>query len=329
MTTSSPYKQFVANQHFNVVGGMPDAVTVLGYSDSTNPHIPKKNDNYVFRKEIIRDLRLFLIAPDGDAMFISGPTGSGKTSAITQYAARVNWPVQQITAHSRMEMTDLVGFHSLTSSKPGEIPSMRFQYGPLAVAMREGHILLINEIDMVDPGELAGLNDVLEGAPLVIAANGGEIIQPHPMFRVVVTANSFGSGDDTGLYQGVTIQNAASLDRYRFMEVGYTDPDVELEILNKEIPSVPNVVKEGMIKVANEVRSLFIGSEDQGSVLSITLSTRTLLRWCKLAGEFRNAPNPLEYGLNQALLLRASQTEKEAVLRIAKDVFGTYWGDKS
>ncbi|MDV5469036.1 AAA family ATPase [Klebsiella pneumoniae] len=73
--------------------------------------------------------------------------------------------------------------------------------------MREGHLLLINEVDLADPAELAGLNDVLEGRPLVIAQNGGEIIKPHPMFRVVVTGNSTGSGDASGLYQGVMMQN--------------------------------------------------------------------------------------------------------------------------
>jgi cobaltochelatase CobS len=89
-------------------------------------------------------------------------------------------------------------------------------FGPLAVAMREGHLLLINEVDLADPAELAGLNDVLEGRPLVITQNGGEIIKPHPMFRVVVTGNSTGSGDASGLYQGVMMQNLAAMDRYRF-----------------------------------------------------------------------------------------------------------------
>ncbi|MDO6928722.1 AAA family ATPase, partial [Acinetobacter baumannii] len=87
-----------------------------------------------------------------------------------------------------------------------------FMYGPLAVAMREGHLLLINEVDLADPAELAGLNDVLEGRPLVIAQNGGEIIKPHPMCRVVVTVNSTGSGDASGLYKGVMMQNLAAMD---------------------------------------------------------------------------------------------------------------------
>ncbi len=48
---------------------------------------------------------------------------------------------------------------------------MQFVYGALATAMREGHVLLINEIDLMNPAELSGLNDVLEGRPLVISAN--------------------------------------------------------------------------------------------------------------------------------------------------------------
>lgn len=100
----------------------------------------------------------------------------------------------------------------------GEAPQMRFQYGPLAAAMRFGHVLVLNEVDLADAGELAGLNDVLEGRPLVLAENAGEIIRPHPMFRVICTANSCGNGDDSGRYAGVQQQNLAFLDRFRSRE---------------------------------------------------------------------------------------------------------------
>ena len=32
----------------------------------------------------------------------------------------------------------------------------------------------------MDPAELAGLNDIIEGQPLVIAENGGEVIRTAP-----------------------------------------------------------------------------------------------------------------------------------------------------
>lgn len=304
---------------------IPSKIQIRGYSDDTNPFIPNKDDKYVFRKDLIRYLSAFLSFPEGDGLFITGPTGSGKTSLITEFAARLNWPVQQITAHGRMELSDLIGFHTLVSESAGDTPTMKFMYGPLATAMKYGHILLINEIDLADPAEMAGLNDILEGRPLVISQNAGEIIQPHPMFRIVVTGNSVGSGDATGLYQGVLMQNLASMDRYRFMEVGYTDDEIEMSILDKVAPSLPKSIKEGMVRIANEIRRLFMGNDDHGSQISLTMSTRTLVRWAKLSLMFNGAPNPMAEALNQTLLIRSSAEEKEAITRIAKDVFGDLW----
>ena len=47
--------------------------------------------------------------------------------------------------------------------------------------MRYGAIILLNEIDLTSPEIAAGLNSVLDGSPLCIAENGGELIVPHPM----------------------------------------------------------------------------------------------------------------------------------------------------
>ena len=303
----------------------PERVTVLGYEENDNPFIPSKDENYVFRASFIREITAFLKSPHGDAMWITGPTGSGKTSGVTEVAARLNWPVQQITAHGRMEMGDLVGHHALVSPAPGQTPVMEFMYGPLAVAMKEGHILLINEVDLADPAEISGLNDVLEGRPLVIAQNGGEIIKPHPMFRVIVTGNSNGSGDQSGLHQGVMMQNIAALDRYRFIQVGYADDIIEMDILARVAPALPEVTRTGMVKLANQIRTLFMGENGNDGNISVTMSTRNLVRWAKLSLQFRGAPNALHYALDQALLLRTSKEEAEAILRLAKDAFGDQW----
>lgn len=316
------------NLKIREVFNMPEVkeqVKTLGYEPHENPFIPSVNNDYVFRKELIREVTAFLKAPHGDALYVTGPTGSGKTSGITEIAARLNWPVQQITANGRMELTDLVGMHSLVSEVPGSDPSMKFMYGPLVKAMKAGHILLINEVDLAEPDELSGLNDVLEGRPLVITQNGGELIKPHPMFRVIVTGNSVGAGDESGLFQGIKMQNIAAMDRYRFIEVDYPTEEVELGILERAAPTLHEPLRQGMVKVANRVRKLFTGEGDEDGHLSVTMSTRTLVRWAKLSLQFRGAPNTLNYALKQALLTRTSDAEGEAILRIAKDVFGEAW----
>lgn len=302
--------------------GISSKVQATGF-DGFSDYTPKINTHYKFREKALLSLWMFLEQPDGDAFYITGPTGSGKTSLVNQYAARVGWPVQEVTAHGRMEMADLVGFHTLQSEHDGATPSMRFQYGPLSRAMKEGHIFLLNELDMIDPSDLAGLNDVLEGRPLVLSANGGEVILPHPAFRIIVTANSAGSGDMTGLYAGIKPMNVASMDRYRMIEVGYPDSDIEEGILEKVAPVLPKEVRAAMVQLANDIRAVFIGCNSEGS-LSVTMSTRTLVRWAKVSQSLHElgSPTALSEALEQSLLLRCQPEEREAILRMASLIFG-------
>ncbi len=82
------------------------------------------------------------------------------------------------------------------------------------------------------------MNDVIGGQPLVIAENGGEVIRPHPKFRVFATGNSVGVGDGSGLDQGGLRQNLAFVDRFRVVQVGYPEPVVEKEIIKTQVPKL-------------------------------------------------------------------------------------------
>jgi len=292
---------------------------VVGYADDSHPQIPLRQDAYVFRNDLLRDVLAYLHDAGGDGLFLTGPTGSGKTSLITQVASRLNWPVQSVTCHGRMELHALVGQFVLIDG------TTQFIHGPLAVAAREGHLLILNESDLMDPSELAGLNDIIEGQPLVIAENGGEVIRPHPRFRVFATGNSSGSGDGSGLYQGVLRQNLAFMDRFRVIHVGYPDPDVEKHVVSAAVPRMPAEIIDKMLLVASEIRRLFMGSDSDAPELTVTMSTRTLVRWATLALTFKGAPNVFHYALQQALTARAEPEQREAIHRIAADIFGDYW----
>lgn len=306
------------NSTFNVQA--PDSFQVECFSaDNTHPNIPQLNPHYEFTNDVLRDLLAFLTTPEGDALYITGPTGCGKSSVIEQVAARLHWPVQLQTLHGNTELSDLIGHHTLVNG------DMQFVYGPLPLAMKHGHLLVLNEMDLADPAELAGLNDVLGGSGLTIAQNGGEVIKPHPKFRVIATGNSAGSGDSSGQYHGVMQQNLAFLDRFRFMQVAYLTHDSELALLQREVPALPASIAASLIKVATDVRRLFVGgTQDQGE-LSVTLSTRTLLRWARLIVRFQGAPRLIEYCLVRALTARTDTIERQAIHRIAQDVFGESW----
>lgn len=291
---------------------------VVGFADATHPRIPVRQP-YHFRAALLRDVLAYLHDARGDGLFLTGPSGAGKTSLLMQVAARLNWPVQAVTCHGRLELGSLIGQFVLLNG------STQFVHGPLAVAAREGHLLILNEIDLMDPAELAGLNDIIEGQPLVIAENGGEVIMPHPQFRLCVTGNSAGAGDRSGLYQGVQRQNLAFMDRFRVIEVGYPEPEIEKQVILGAAPKLPELIADKMLQVAAEVRRLFLGTTEGEPELTVTMSTRTLVRWACLSLTFKGAPNVFAYALQQALTARAEPEQREAIHRLCADVFGDYW----
>ena len=318
--------QYLIRDVMPSLGVTSDAI-IEGLSDTGNPLVPVVDMTYVHNKDLVIDIRSLYLNPFTEGLCIFGHAGTGKTSGVLQYMAATKRPVRSITANGRMTADDLIGFHALVSAKPGASPEMRFNYGPLPLAMMEGSCLLINEVDMIEPSELAALNDVLEGRPLVIASNGGKLITPHPNFRIVVTANSSGGGDETGLYQGVKVQNLASLDRYRFCEVSYLTKEVETKILESISPNMPKVLVEKMVDVANAIRKLFTGDDLNAGSISVPMSTRTLCRWARLSHSYMGMPNPLKVAFQKSFLLRVNGAEREAINRVANDIFGKDWED--
>ncbi len=218
------------------------------YDLSLSPLVPSKNKQYVFDPDNLEQILRHLQNNHGDSLFLSGPTGCGKTSLILEIASRLDWPVECITLSQTSEVADLIGHNIL---KKGQIT---FEYGPLSRAMMYGEILLLNEIDLMSAGELTALNDVLEGRALCVNANNGEVIYPHPFFRVVATANSKGLGDNSGNYLGVRKQNKAFLDRWIFFECTYPDYNLEQNLILKNFTNInPDLIKYFAV-LARELR---------------------------------------------------------------------------
>lgn len=301
-----------------VFSGKKSGTPVKGYA-RPSPYTPALNPDYAFH-ESSRDVIVWFLMDKPEPLYVYGPTGSGKTSMLRQLAARLHYPVYDATGHERLEFADIIGH--LTVKDGG----MVFEDGPLTLAMRQGGLFLFNEIDLCSPATLAGLNSILDGSPLCIAEDGGELVTPHAMFRFAATANTNGGSDETGLYQGVLRQNLAFLDRFMLVEVGYPAPDVEKALLAKRFPALPSDLCAKMVEYAGEVRKLFMGqtSHFAGSI-EITFSTRTLLRWADLTVRFqplarKNIP-PISYALDRALGYRASRETRAMLHELVQRVF--------
>lgn len=278
-------------------------------------NIPNIEPNYIFELNVLNEVLLYLFHPFKDCLYISGPSGCGKTSMLLQIAARLNWGVEQITLSNKCEALDLIGH---TTLRKGEII---YEYGPLTRAMLYGEILILNEIDMMSPGDLSVLNDVLEGKPLTIVANNGEVIKPHPQFRVVATANTKGFGDDTGFYNGARLLNQAFLDRWRFIEMDYHRPKFEMEMLKKNFPNLSHDITKKLVHFAYDMRtSVNLGNESGIHQISAPFSSRCLL---KVAGILSlDAGLSIHKIMKMCYSLRLPQSEAEFVQRLCDDIFG-------
>lgn len=294
-----------------IFSGNSSGTKIRGYA-TRSVYTPEIDHDYIF-PESSRDIIVWLLNPS-EPLYVFGPSGCGKTSCIKQLAARLNYPVFEITGHGRLEFADLAGHLTVKNG------SMSYEYGPLALAMRYGGLFLFNEIDLTAPDIAAGLHSVLDGSPLCLAENGGELIKPHPLFRFAATANTNAAGDETGLYQGTQRQNLAFADRFIFCELGYPDAVTEERLLANRYPLIPENLRKMMVSYANEVRKLFMGDSsmsDLNQSIEVTFSTRSLLRWADLTVKFqalaKQGIQPLTYALDRAIGYRASR-ETRAML---------------
>lgn len=302
-----------------VFSGQPSGVPVNGYAEAC-PYTPRLDPDYAPEGDHFKDLVVWFVH-GREPLYVTGPTGSGKSSGIRQIAARLRYPTFEVTGHGRLELADLLGHLTVRQG------TMEFEYGPLALAMRYGGLFLLDEIDLISPDVTAGLNGILDGSPLCLSENGGEIIEPHPMFRFAATANTAGAGDESGLYSGTLRQNLALMDRFVLCQVDYPSEETEIALLTRKFPELPRSLCSTMVAYAGEIRRLFVGGDGVTQQIEVTFSTRSLIRWADLTVRYQNLARqgiqPIRYALDRALGFRASRETRAMMGELCQRMFPT------
>ena len=287
--------------------GEPIPVTIPDCHPDFTDLIPEIDENHVFDISLLKDVMMGkeLNIP----VYLWGHMGTGKTSTHCQIAARTGRPWLRIQHTINTEESHILGQWVV---RDGET---RFEPGPLPVAMRYGLDFCADEYDRALPGVQAVYQPVLEGAPLVIKEADAEnrMIKPHPNFRFTATGNTNGCGDETGLYQGTNIGDAANFERFGIMRrVDYMTAKQEVEILvgQAEIPPEDATV---LVNFAGEIREAY----DSGKI-GMTISPRALI----YAGDLGIRRGDYTVGLKLAFSNRLTTVDQEVADNIAQRLFG-------
>lgn len=286
--------------------GEPIPVTCV-VENSHPEFVPDMNDGYVYEME---DLKNALLAIELNIpTYCWGHAGTGKTEFFEQIAARTNRPMIRVQHTVNTEESHVIGMWTVKDSQTV------FQLGPLAMAMKFGWTYLADEYDFALPSVLSVYQPVLEGKALVIkeADDANRVIRPHKNFRFLATGNTNGSGDESGLYQGTSIQNAANYDRFGMViHKKYMKPDMEAKILVNRA-GIDNEDAKKLVDFANRVRESYDGSK-----ISNTISPRTLINAAKLGlrrGSYRA-------GISLSFANKLSRIDAEVVDGLSQRIFG-------
>lgn len=297
--------------------GVPKSVFVhngraMAQTDESddNPAIPSTNAHYRFQPFLSHVIDC---VHAGENVILTGGTGVGKTTHVTQLAARVKQPLLRINFNGETRMSDLVGKIQVIDGET------RWVDGVLPMAMRKGYWLLLDELDFADPSVLSLLHPVLEEDPmLVLKENSGEIIKPHENFRLFATANSIGAMQDrASAYAGTTQMNEAFLDRWQVLLVDNLPAAEEIKVLRAQVPGLKNAWAKQIVDFANRARR----KENTGGYefTGDNFSTRKTLAWARKTALHRS---PLA-GAKLSWVDKLAESEQEAVMRALRVHFGT------
>ncbi|WP_372480833.1 AAA family ATPase (plasmid) [Halomicrobium sp. HM KBTZ05] len=204
----------------------------------------------------------------GMNVVLKGPPGVGKSFLTRYVCAMTNRPLYRVTLSETTYREDLLGHLHLVSGDGGETVTEWID-GPLTRAVREGAVLLLDEINAADANTVAALNAVMEQRAtrsLTIPQTGEQIV-PHEEFRVVATSNPG--------YQGTYELNDAFEDRFRHVKLSYLPESVEVELVfdRTDLDRGKAAQIRDLVSFASRLREAYVDGE-----LSTPVTTRELVR---------------------------------------------------
>lgn len=191
---------------------------------------------------------IFQLLAAGEHVYMVGNAGTGKTFLFKQLAAALGRPLTPLgQALTKYEFSGHIG------------PTGEYVRTLLRTAVEEGHLLALDEIDMSAAAAIGFLNSLTANR---YVAFPDRVVEAHPNFMVIAAANTYGRGA-TAAFVGRNPLDAASLDRFAYVEVGY-DHDLEVQIYGdtpwlRYVHKVRAVIEDQKLKHIVSARAILRG----------------------------------------------------------------------
>ena len=294
-------------------GLMPKGVKIPMFANRMSL-VPSSSPFYFPDPAIFRCAMKWLMAPRRQVGFgLWGETRTGKTELVRYLADKLNWPIQFVSCHADFRPYQLEGQNKLVDGDNGVIT--QFDYAAAAKAYKYGHILLLDEVDKLSPDVTAKLHLLAEGKPWPIDETG-EVIDPHPNFRLFGTANTNGSGTSER-YLSSSRMDEAFRRRWGWVKTDFLSAEQENEILlavtNQKLP-LPLILK--MSQTASELRKLLQGD----APIATVIGTGTLIQWAEWILNF-GEKSKLQESLDFCLLNGCDEDELDDIKAVLQRIW--------
>ncbi|MFC4354678.1 AAA family ATPase [Chryseomicrobium palamuruense] len=247
---------------------------------------------------LMQDIEIALTL--GKPILLKGPAGAGKTKLAETLSHTFGQPMQSINTSVDLDAEALLGFKTIVQKEGRAV--IEFVEGPVVQAMKKGHLLYIDEINMAKAETLPILHGLLDYRRMLTNPFTGEVIKAHPHFGVIAAINEG--------YMGTTPLNEALKDRFVSFSIPYIEGKELEHLLVSIYPSIDESTKTSILSITKELRIL----AEQGRLADEAASIRSLFDVADLSFHM-----PLLRAYRYGLVEKMSDTqEKELVYELVQ-----------
>jgi cobaltochelatase CobS len=199
-------------------------------SQNTNLTITFPEENRIEELGLVHKdtAKLIKFLSSGMSVFMTGPSGSGKSIGAEKAAKALGLEFYSISVCSQTTKTELLGYLDATGT---------YRETQFRKAYEHGGLYLFDEIDAGNANVLAVLNNALSNSKCPFP---DKMVLRHDKFRCVAAGNTWGTGK-TIQYVGRNALDAATLNRFAVI---FWDYDEALETKLAKLPMWSKYVQE-------------------------------------------------------------------------------------